>query len=356
MSNTDKYDKTAFDPQYFECKLQIEPVEQAIVQLSSSELIPRGEAFLTNLRNIHGLIHVPDTIIQTGVRNTLWAIYFSKTYSLDLMKLIEDVTDALRGKRKSEDLEYGPMSESDRLARAHSMLHEFLKREGSRDRIARLIEGMFLELTGQKEFQEAARVLLMSTTTFLWTAFECLATDCWIVALNSGSTNLAHKTLRELPASDEPDGISSKHIEVAVLAKYGFDVKNKLGTILSRKFKFSSLEGIREAYAAAFQDRQAIDRILGGQELSLLESSRHLIVHRSGIIDEKFLKRNPTVCQNAEEVLNLDGHMVSRFGTAIGESGTRLLRYLDGRIQTERRPSGETRDSSTSMPPNLGLF
>jgi hypothetical protein len=135
---------------------------------------------------------------------------------------------------------------------------------------------------------ELSRPWLFAVTVYIWTAFECLAGDLWASSLNH-ATALAHKILASIPNEDsEKSGLSRRHIEVGLAARYGFDLRRRLGTVLKAKFDFSSIDGIQAAYKQAFGT-------CGGLEgfhdvLMELEQVRHLIVHRGGVADAKFAK------------------------------------------------------------------
>jgi hypothetical protein len=131
-----------------------------------------------------------------------------------------------------------------------------------------------------------SRPWLSAATVYIWTAFECLAADLWENSLND-RTVLAHRTLSSIPGDDTgKSGLSRRHIEVGLAARHGFDLRRCLGTLLKSKFDFTSFEGIEAAYKQAF----GTDELQGFQDLKELEQVRHLIVHRGGVVDEKFLR------------------------------------------------------------------
>jgi hypothetical protein len=70
-------------------------------------------------------------------------------------------------------------------------------------------------------------------------------------------------------------------------AKYNFDLRGCLGSVLKSKFDFTSFDGIAEAYLKAFGECKELQEL--GKDLKRLEQVRHLIVHRGGLVDEKFV-------------------------------------------------------------------
>lgn len=132
-----------------------------------------------------------------------------------------------------------------------------------------------------------SRPWLFAVTLYIWTAFECLATDLWATSLNR-ATPLGHRILSSISGEDaEKSGLSRRHIEVGLAARYGFDLRRHLGTILKSKFDFRSCDGIQSAYKQAFGN---CGKPPEWATLKELEQVRHLIVHRGGVVDSKFAK------------------------------------------------------------------
>jgi len=328
----------------FEWVLDIAPLSECVQRLKSAELVQGATAFETNLKNIHSLLSLPGTTIGIGVRNFYWGLFYQHTFSEEDVEAISQLASLLRGEITPDGVSYKRMPQEKRWEKASQLLRQHFGREASTEEIASLILSTFKDLAERPKFRESIRILFLSTTTFLWTSFECLVTDCWVAALNSGSISFGHRALSALPVEETTDGISGKQIEVNLLARYGFDIRNHLGTILSQKFKFSSLEGIRVAYISAFQDERSIDSMLSNDILKYLESCRHLIVHRSGMVDERFSNKNPEFRQEVGKPLFINGKQVSEFGAAVVEAGVRLLNYLDGRLRIQRNKGIERDD------------
>ena len=105
----------------------------------------------------------------------------------------------------------------------------------------------------------------------------------------------------------------------------------RIGAVLKPKFDLTSLSKIKKAYVAAFEKDEALDHALDGDDLDLLEASRHLIVHKGGMVDEEFQKRVAKVgiAYPVGDLLPLDGAMVSRMANAAIAAGCRLLAFVD---------------------------
>jgi hypothetical protein len=118
------------------------------------------------------------------------------------------------------------------------------------------------------------------------------------------------------------------------ISKHKFNVANKMGTILRARFEFSSLDGIREAYASAFDKESVeIDRALTNKSLDALSAVRNVIVHRDAQADQeyiektKFLSSLPTATVGKH--LLLDGEIVVRLLKPAITAANQLLIAVD---------------------------
>jgi hypothetical protein len=131
------------------------------------------------------------------------------------------------------------------------------------------------------------RPWLFATTVYIWTAFECLAADLWEDTLNKNAVPLGHKVLSSLQKGDPDEGFSGQTLRIGLVAKYGFDLRHCLGTLLKSRFDFTSVGGILKAYDRTFGACQKLEALQGN--LKELEQIRNLIVHRGGVVDDRFL-------------------------------------------------------------------
>lgn len=269
---------------------------------------PLASVFLKNLEKIHELHLMPYLTAADGVRLFFWTVNY--------------VQAALRSSKRASDA----VEENTKVA--EELFAAFLQQPETQTTIASHIDDRIASLMRHESFQKAMRVMFFITTPLLWTAFETLARDAWITAIDAGPVSIGHRTFRSLRDEEVDDGIRKKSIEVGILAKYGFDLRGRLGTILQDKFHFSSIEGISNAYQAAFPNESAFLATLENDDLKSAEQVRHLIAHKAGIIDDKYKKRTGT-SQNIGEELVVTGAQVSRFGQAVVEVGINLLAFVD---------------------------
>ena len=194
----------------------------------------------------------------------------------------------------------------------------------------------------------AFAALLQSYVTSMWTIFETLAGDLWEAALNSKPDRLAplkgsqgrlkkgrphFAAMISTPRSDTSD----KTVRLEWLQTHKWNLTNKMGTVLKSKFDFSSLDGIREAYACAFEsgtETAEIDKILLDDALDILSALRNVIVHGGGNSHREYLARRkflPALPEAQEgQPIPLDGENVSKtIGEALFCAATLLAKVDD---------------------------
>jgi hypothetical protein len=193
--------------------------------------------------------------------------------------------------------------------------------------------------------------LLSAYITSMWTVFETLAGDLWEAAINEKPNLLAQlkgkpsRLRKGRPATpdisvnaDEP---SQKVIKLDVLQFHHWNLTNKMGTALKTRYTFSRLEGIREAYAAAFCEKtDDLDKALTDVALDILSALRNVIAHKAGIADREYLDRCKTFdgLPRATEghSIELDGKMTAHM---IGEAAfccAVLIRNVDEWLSVHR--------------------
>jgi hypothetical protein len=147
-----------------------------------------------------------------------------------------------------------------------------------------------------------------------------------------------------------PDGLTGKQISIGLLAKHGFDLRGCLGTLLKPKFDLTSLTNIRTAYEAAFGKCKQLDDMFSERDLHLLEASRHVIVHRAGVVDAEFVARTKHFGIKAEEgkLLPLSGTTVSALVDSAIKAGAAVLGFVDARLANDI-PIGPGTEPSESV-------
>jgi hypothetical protein len=199
-------------------------------------------------------------------------------------------------------------------------------------------------------------VVLTSTITGAWTAFESLAGDLWEQALNANPNRFASlqgtvnriekivdrkrrgKTIElELPKRRKA-AEASKAVGLVAMHKLtsgDFNLSERMGTLLRDEVSFARLDDIRGAYSIAFHGSKCrtIDIALGCLALDALSAVRNLIVHRAAIGDQEYLDNTigvpgaPRVALN--EPLKLDGQIVRDLVAPVLQRAVGLIRAAD---------------------------
>jgi hypothetical protein len=109
-----------------------------------------------------------------------------------------------------------------------------------------------------------------------------------------------------------------------------------MGTILRDRYNFSRLDGIREAYSAAFFKKSAqVDAALSDKSLDALSSVRNLIFHRSAVVDNEYRDRSKHLSIPRAEVgttLLIDGETAAKLVRPVLNCSTDLLSSVDNWI------------------------
>ena len=191
---------------------------------------------------------------------------------------------------------------------------------------------ILLKLLEDETARRSFRYLVYAFVVNTWTAFECLAKDLWIAALNARPRQLAQPAFKHIGEGDESgSGLSSRCIPVGLAARHDFVLSSCLGTILSKRFDFTSVSGIRVAYRAAFEPAERLQEILGSRELAFLEGARHLVVHRAGVVDDEFNRRTGLE-KTVGEPIEFEKDEIQRLANTTVVAGTKLLELVDQAI------------------------
>jgi hypothetical protein len=200
-----------------------------------------------------------------------------------------------------------------------------------------------------------------------WTAFETLAGDLWVAAVNASPDRLAllsgiekrisrradDRTTKgetdsspgdELQASQSDKVVSLRDIHR--LTRGSYNLTGKVGDLLRDRFKFTTLQGIREAYSSAFSDKEkrartkAIDDALASKDLNTLSAVRNLIIHKARVADieytEKVKNAPPALRLKKGETLRLDGAICRSLIDPVVESSMKLITAVDSWLTLTR--------------------
>jgi hypothetical protein len=138
----------------------------------------------------------------------------------------------------------------------------------------------------RKCFENIGRNAIVNT----WTLFETYSKEIWIKSFNE-KPNLINSTI--INANNNSNSpIFDKNIPLNLLSRYGFDVSKHLGEILSVKYDFTACNGIKKSFKDLLSLRDNEIGFMDNENLNQMEIIRHILVHNSGIVDNKYLSRS----------------------------------------------------------------
>jgi hypothetical protein len=273
-------------------------------------LKPIAEGFFENIQRVESLIAMP---LMMFSMLEVDAQFHQRSTSM--------VFDLIRGKKPDssdlERLDYYPKHDP-----------ELVERTRKREEKVLAIPGV------GEPLQRAIQVLYSASVSGSWTAFECLAADLWVDALNSEALLLAQRAISSIE-TQEPGEISAKQIPVGLAARHGFDLRNCLGTILRTKFDFTSVSGIRKAYQVFAPIDDFVEKVFATPRLAELEATRHVIVHKAGKIDTEYCRRTKSTLPIGS-VLTFDRDQSQLFCNVSVIAGTGLLAFVNDWLVREK--------------------
>jgi len=297
----------------------------AIPRTASPEIAEIAESFIGNLETSLHLLSVPRLLILMGA-------YREQNFGLLL-------------KAMSEDRAYASYFESEETREKVAARIMDLRRQNAEDLDARQfrtnqLNGLIDALLADPEVKPILVALANSVISSLWTAIECLTKDLWVAVLNSRPSPLLQPILASLSSEEGSLGISRRSVSVGLLVKHGFDLRRHLGTVLSPKFDFTSVSGIRVAFMAAFRDDPKIEKILKPEALQALEAARHAVVHRGGRIDAEYLRRTGKDSAIGER-LSMPANELTEYARAARDVGAALLQFVDDWLRAVGPPPAQ---------------
>jgi hypothetical protein len=162
--------------------------------------------------------------------------------------------------------------------------------------------------------------------TASYAAFETLAFDLWVQAVNKFPALAAQWATK---GDNE-----KKNITLADLASRNFDLSSQMGDFLNqkRKVSFQSLNDIKTNYQHAFGDT-VLACFEPWSSIFVASKIRHLLAHRGGQVDRKFIDEMKDHPKYADLPVNSDIHFT---GSDIREHvmaslscGVRLFKFVD---------------------------
>jgi len=304
---------------YFELPMELGSLRNLAKNLKSEALRSLAQTFLENAESAAGIVALPLWFAQQTAERFEFNEFF-------VVRLVE----SLMLSRGREPEEIKPL-------RSQEIAQEWNNQrdpdsEALKTRVRRELRD---SLAGPGP-QNAFRSLLLSMVSGLWTAFEVLATDLWVSAVNAYPHVYAGRCLARAERGRDSEDLDGKHVSVRLLSRYGFDLRQKLGEILRPKFDFTCLSGQFRAFIAAFGREGELESTFADASLNELEATRHVIVHRAAVADEEFVRRTGFGNPLGIKIQIEPTKAVSLLNTVL-LAGCNLLKFVDERLESQSR-------------------
>jgi hypothetical protein len=159
----------------------------------------------------------------------------------------------------------------------------------------------------------------------VWSAFEVLVRDLFAFCLNSRP-----ELVREVMKNESSKRLFQlKGLDFEVLSQYGFDVSRAMGDILVQTHDLGNLPAMKACFEALFPDDAGLRDSLTEKDLWLLSQRRNLIVHRRGIIDQKYLDSTGEALVLGEQ-MNVSSADIERSLSTVCAAGISLMKSCSG--------------------------
>lgn len=145
---------------------------------------------------------------------------------------------------------------------------------------------ILLEFAKTDEFSDAAAQTVLQAVILTWGALEALSRDVFRMHLNC--TPKAYERL--LADADVRKRFDLSRVSIERVAAFGFDLSGKLGDLFIEQNDLADLAGIKATFMALFPSDSFLRKSLSERDLWLLFQRRSLIVHRRGIVDQRYVE------------------------------------------------------------------
>lgn len=227
-------------------------------------------AFRYNMRSVLSSVSIPFTLAWAGVEKS----QFQRIH----------IAELIRDERINPD-RVDDVAEREVYEKAILRMSEFAGSEKGRATLIRDLHTFLYKGPQAESLKIAAKELTQQGIILIWFAFEVLCRDLFELELNNDPAKVI------LFSSDASlrKRFELEKYSLETLAQYGFDLSNKMGTVLVAQRDLSDLPTIKAVLSALFSSSAALTNNLNDPDLWLLFQRRHLFVHRRGIVDQSYL-------------------------------------------------------------------
>jgi len=250
--------------------------ESVAVLIERVELLPTrrkeiAQAFLENLNGVIRTLSIPFTYTYSQVHSLHWQRFL--------------IAERIRARSLPNENE----RESAARSNAKNKFDVFLAGENGL-KVADEVLGRLAALKEETDSLAAARELTRQGAVLIWSAFEVLARDIFIDLLNQ-YPSLADRLLANAAGRKR---FTVEKIDWQTLSSFGFNLSSNLGTLLAQRADLDDIQTIRDAFGALFPNAVKCNQSLADSRLWHLYQTRNLIVHRRGVVDQRYIENTGT--------------------------------------------------------------
>ena len=283
------------------------------------------EPFATFDRNIKSLVSVAKLPIEMAFERAIKFIYDDikrKHQILSLKDIINDDDKDIY----AEDSEQHSREEKI-IAIAAKEFNDLIKTTDGQDKFwfnsLAFVFSCAYESKTTSNFLNASKELINQSTLLTWSALEIFMRDFFILFLNKNPEKV--EALSKVPMLKQRFDL--RNIGTDQFLKYNFNLSGNMGDVLIENFDFSNIDLIKSIYDTLFGNAE-LNKALKSISIWNLYQNRNLIVHKGGIVDQKYIgNTNTQLC--AGEKLFIQPEEFQTYFASIVSVATALASVID---------------------------
>jgi hypothetical protein len=303
------------------------PLDETVASLSAP-IQPLGSAFRQNLHGAVSTLEIPVTLAFAAAKHErLNGLSFASW-----LRVKAELVGTEHDRKGDLPEPYNTRS----IEEARRGLEQELLTDDGRRAIGGKMLVVLSEALQMKGVGPAAEELLRQGVVLLWGSFEVLARDLLVTFLNIRPSEVLR--LAEAPATRKHFNLRA--LDLAILAEHGFDVSNKIGTILAASHDLGSLGILKAVFGTLFDSGSRACEALSAKHLWILQQRRHLIVHQRGVVDADYIEATGEPHAPGDQLRVLPGDVLT-YLTASRDSAMTLLRLVSDELASTSKPASD---------------
>ena len=278
-----------------------------------------AEVYAANIKSTLSLMALPLVLLGSGIAETRRLSFF-----VQAMITTQNTTKWHESDEAKNEVDV----EVDRLFK------ESEKGNDNKSTVINEAKHWLRHIAERQENSDSLQILLYTGVIWIWAALETVAKDLWIAAVNASPSKLGQEAFRTLEDNDLDNSLTRKQVSVGLLARHGFDLRTKLGVVLEHRFDFTSVSGIEKAYCTLFGRTEKLREMFSDPRPAKVEAMRHVIVHRAGYVDERYVTRCGQPIKLGEKLL-IGGPEFTNLAERSVELGCELIQHIDDFLTLE---------------------